>query len=436
MRRIPLFVIAFLALALTPLPALAASQASPPAASPVVVPATPVGDQLAWLLPNLRGGAEDLSIEEFSGHVAPEFLEVVPAEQMLSQIWFFAAGLGDFTFAGFTRTPLDTQANALLIDSGGTPWVVAISVEAEAPYLITGLNVGPVPAPAGVELTPAALPDGTPVDDPERLEGFFDVGDGRQIYLSCVGTGSPIVILESGLGDPAALWFGVESAVAQTTRVCSYDRPGTAGGASDPAPGPRTGEDVATDLHALLQAADIPGPYILVGHSIGGIFARQYAHAYPDEVAGLVFVDSSHEDQQVRLMEILTPELQEMYEQLIAMSPNPENIDLEGSLDLLRATRESGSFPEVPLVVVTAGYRGDPAAFPPGWSMDEEKALWLELQADIASLAPDGRHLVAEDSSHYVHQSNPDIVVDAIEQVIAGARDPDTWATPTASPAA
>jgi hypothetical protein len=90
----------------------------------------------------------------------------------------------------------------------------------------------------------------------------------------------------------------------------------------------------------------------------------------------------------------------------------------------------------VPLVVVTAGYRGDPAAFPPGWPMDEEKALWLELQADIASLAPDGRHLVAEDSSHYVHQSNPDIVVDAIEQVIAGARDPDTWATPTASPAA
>jgi pimeloyl-ACP methyl ester carboxylesterase len=226
----------------------------------------------------------------------------------------------------------------------------------------------------------------------------------------------------------------VETAIAGTTRVCSYDRPGTGGGASDPAEGPRTGEDAVADLHALLEAAEVPGPYVLVGHSIGGIFVRLYAHAYPDEVAGLVLVDSSHEDQNTQLEEMIGPEAWEQMEQMMAQFPNPEGMDLEATLNEMSDARASGSLPAVPLVVVTAGQPQVSPLMPPEWPAEEQFAIHQELQVDLASLIPGGVQVIAAQSSHYVHQSQPDIVIDAIEQVVMGARDPASWATPAATP--
>jgi pimeloyl-ACP methyl ester carboxylesterase len=119
---------------------------------------------------------------------------------------------------------------------------------------------------------------------------LVDVG-GRRLYVHCTGSGSPTVILVSGLAETSVYWGGwIAPAVAQNTTVCAYDRAGQ--GWSDPPASPQDGLAVATDLHALLDHAQIPGPYVLVGHSTGGAYVRVFAARYPDQVAGMVFLDS------------------------------------------------------------------------------------------------------------------------------------------------
>jgi pimeloyl-ACP methyl ester carboxylesterase len=311
--------------------------------------------------------------------------------------------------------------------------VVPVAVEAAPPHRITGLNFAPTPAPSGITLRAVADPAGTVVAGEARLDGLFDIGGGRQLYLSCVGAGSPTVVLESGLNDPAAPWFGIESAVAPFTRVCSYDRANSAGSASDPTPAPRSGEDTVADLHALLTAADVPGPYVLVGHSIGGLIARLFASNYPDEVSGLVLVDSSHEDQDVRLEALVTAEQWAAYQQFFAQFPSPEGIDMEATFDQVRAARAAAPMRPMPLIVLTAGQTAEPSLFPPGWPVEADAELWRELQTDLAGLVPNARHIVAEQSGHYIHQAEPDLVVEAIRQVVAAVRDPSVWVPPTAT---
>jgi pimeloyl-ACP methyl ester carboxylesterase len=131
--------------------------------------------------------------------------------------------------------------------------------------------------------------------DPPPMPGqLYDVGDHR-LHLSCTGTGSPTVVLLGGMGETSAAWGLVQPAVAGTTRVCAYDRAGQAW--SDSAPGPKDGVQVAADLHILLSRAGEPGPYVLAGHSVGGTYAMVYAAEYPDDVAGLVLLDSASPQQ-------------------------------------------------------------------------------------------------------------------------------------------
>ena len=150
-----------------------------------------------------------------------------------------------------------------------------------------------------------------------NFAGLIDIGAGRKMYLECSGSGSPTVILESGYRNDADIWSAelepgmspVFSQVAKFTRVCAYDRPGTFLdadhlGRSTPVPMPRTARDLVSDLHALLQAAHVPGPYVFAAHSFGGIFARLYASTYPSEVVGMVLVDALSE----KVRTGLTPE--------------------------------------------------------------------------------------------------------------------------------
>ena len=118
---------------------------------------------------------------------------------------------------------------------------------------------------------------------------LVDVG-GHKLFISCTGTGSPTVVLEGGLGQGSAYFARIAPEVATTTRVCAYDRAGR--GRSEPATGPQDGAAIARDLHALLAASGNPGPYILAGHSSGGVYVRFFAAAYPDEVAGVVLLDA------------------------------------------------------------------------------------------------------------------------------------------------
>jgi pimeloyl-ACP methyl ester carboxylesterase len=238
-------------------------------------------------------------------------------------------------------------------------------------------------------------------------------------------------------------------AVAGFTRVCTYDRPGTIasaspdhgslppgdpslGSRSDPVPQPRTAQDLVRDLHALLHVAAVPGPYVLVGHSLGGVVVRLYASAYPDEVAGLVLVDASHEQQWEQLRALLTPAQWAQWEASMQARPpewawyeDLEVVDLDASFAQVRQARLDTPLHPLPLVVLTAGRSDDPGI--PGWPVVEMARIWQALQADLVTLVPHARQRLATESGHFIHQEQPALVIDAVRQVVAAVRDPSTW---------
>jgi pimeloyl-ACP methyl ester carboxylesterase len=197
------------------------------------------------------------------------------------------------------------------------------------------------------------------------------------------------VVLDSGLGvDSTSTWAAVRSQVAKRTRVCLYDRAGMA--SSDPGPKPRTVETMAAELHALLDAADVEPPYVLAGASLGGMNAQHFAAKHPDEVAGVVLVDGMH------------PDLDRRIEPLLGR----------------RGARDRKAFPPVPLIALQHGISFDPGGEP----VPSIERMWGELQRDNAGLSPHGRVVVAERSHHRIAEDQPDVVVDAILEVVEAAR--------------
>lgn len=296
----------------------------------------------------------------------------------------------------------------------------------------------------------------SPVPASSDVAGLVDIGGGRRLFLVCRGQGSPTVILEAGAGNNADTWdtaglpagseqVAVLQGVASFTRVCAYDRPGTIldvdrRSRSDPAPMPRTAVDIVADLHALLNAAAIPGPYVLAGHSFGGMVARLYAATYPDEVVGLVLVDAAHEDYYAAMREVLSPEQRAEVARLeaqgppeLANYPDRERLDSDASADAMRTAAATSPLRPLPLIVLT---HGQPWDWPPGYPAANLEAVWLPLQEDLAALVPAGRLVVAEQSGHFIPGDQPELVVAAIEQVVDAVRDPQTWTGRAATPPA
>ena len=236
---------------------------------------------------------------------------------------------------------------------------------------------------------------------------LVDIGD-RSLQLRCTGTGSPTVILEAGLGGDLHSWDRVQPAVAERTRVCSYDRPGTGG--SEPASGTRTTGQAVEDLHALLEAADVPSPYVLVGFSFGGLITQHYASTFPDEVSGLVLVESLHPREFAVTEKHLTR--RQIEEDHASALGNTEGMDPFASVDEIAS---AGPLPAVPLVVVSAGIL---EPWPPGWDSKLFDRLRDELQQDLARSVPDGRRVIAEHSRHEVPREEPDVIVEAVISVL------------------
>jgi len=245
--------------------------------------------------------------------------------------------------------------------------------------------------------------------------GMFDVG-GHAMFIECKGSGDPTVVLDSGLGvDSASTWAAVRPQVARITRVCLYDRAGMA--SSEPGPKPRTIAAMTAELRGLLDAAKVEPPYVLAGASLGGMNAQLFASRHPEDVAGVVLVDSLHPDLDRRIEPLLGRH--GARERRRALEQNPEGVryaDLLASDEQLREAREG--FPPVPLIVLQHGISFDPGGEP----VPRIERLWGELQRDNAKLSPEGRVVVAERSHHRIAEDEPEVVAGAIREVVEAAR--------------
>lgn len=220
------------------------------------------------------------------------------------------------------------------------------------------------------------------------------------------GMGNPPVILESGFTGGLFPWRPIQTEVAKQTLTLSYERAGL--GRSDPGPEPRSAEQIARELHALLAAKSLVPPYILVGHSAGGLFVRVFAHLYPKEIAGLVLIDPATEEDYERIRHDKSVEdLQKMGMPLGAVAQwraLPETID---------QARQSWPLPAVPVVVLTSGQ-------PIGqWPLAraEDMQRWLKSHNQLVAKIPGAKHMVFPDADHLSILKEGDVTEQITEMV-------------------
>ncbi len=286
---------------------------------------------------------------------------------------------------------------------------------------------------------------------------LIDIG-GYKLHILCSGHGGPTVVLDAGMGGSSLDWSFVQPEIAKFARVCSYDRAGY--GWSDASPLDRTSRNIAEELHLLLKNAGEQGPYILVGHSFGGPNVRLYADKYPEEVAGLVLVDSSHEDQLKELQwsrsflqtflarpEIASfiasigltrifnhqSQIQEEYKAFpsaireawiakasttkYAAAVAKEMANFEEDLNELKQAK--GVVGDKPLIVITAGksFTSEETGFPKEF-LDNYFLKWQALQKDLLTKSTNAKQVIAERSGHMINHEQPEIIVESVHQMV------------------
>jgi pimeloyl-ACP methyl ester carboxylesterase len=271
---------------------------------------------------------------------------------------------------------------------------------------------------------------------------LVDVG-GYRLHINCTGTGSPTVVIDAGWGDWSLQWSWIQAEVAKTTHVCTYDRAGM--GYSEAGPLPRTAEQFAKELHTLLQQANIAGPYVLAGHSLGGLPVRVFAHAYPTEVAGMVLIDSMSPGQmtppptaikpqtpspssgvslpsllaRIGLVRVLAGPLglirdlpPEAKSAFTAFSVTPRSVQAwsdegTGLQESLAQADAVKTFGDLPLIVLTAGLN--------------KQTNWQTMQAELLQLSSNSQQIIV-DSGHNIQIEQPAVAVEAIVKMVSQLR--------------
>jgi pimeloyl-ACP methyl ester carboxylesterase len=291
--------------------------------------------------------------------------------------------------------------------------------------------------------------------------------NGYRMHVNCTGSGSPTIVLDSGLGNDSLIWGAVQPQLAKTTRVCSYDRAGF--GWSDAQPGPRDADHITAELHQLLLQAKVDGPIVLMGHSIAGMYIRDYAARYPEDVAGLIFIDGSTplQDENPALQAAgetgWARQTSILMQRSVAVSgllrvsgkctrPIPGFDVRAGQLlaedlcypDFSSVGRELASFNASGHETVHAGPFGalpvliisqDPAKplsqkHPPRQIVELENA-WNQMQEDLKKLSTHSRRIIAKGSTHAVQIDRPDLLGKEvplfIEQIRGIAPEPTNY---------
>jgi pimeloyl-ACP methyl ester carboxylesterase len=314
------------------------------------------------------------------------------------------------------------------------------------------------------KLSPATAEDQRilPFVKPDHL---VDIG-GRHINLNCIGAGRPTVILMAGLFSWSVVWYKVQPAIAQKARVCAFDRAGY--GFSDAAPRPQIVFQVVEDLHKALVAGSIPGPYVLVGHSLGGVEARVYAQRWPAQVAGMVLVDTSpageglidetqrdfdeasgresyaasmlhcallaargalgpssaeFRDCSAALPSDTPAAFRKVWPQFFTAYYFADKVSLMTSLYTHRYDdADHHRLGAMPLVVLSIEHPWDTGS-PAGARLDRSYGkIWNALHTDLAHLSTRGVHRVIKGSGHEIQLDKPQAVIDAVDEVLGQLR--------------
>ena len=255
----------------------------------------------------------------------------------------------------------------------------------------------------------------------EKQERMVDFND-YQIHMKEIGHGRPTVIIEAGLGSGLDAYDNLQIAVSKLTKVLSYDRPGL--GDSGKSPNPRTLPVYVDELKKLLNTEEIAPPYILVGHSLGGLIIRYFAHQFPEEVVGLVFIDCLHEDWFEYIRTTHSDKEVEAFNRAIDQNLNQstgvtkeEWIQFEPNCDLIRGI----DIPQhIPIRMITATQFGrdqEMLGYHP-----EDMLAWAEMQATIMNNVEDANQIITDKSGHSIHLTEPDLIINSIKELVENYR--------------
>lgn len=282
-------------------------------------------------------------------------------------------------------------------------------------------------------------------------ESFYDVPapgqrvdlGGYKLHINCLGAGSPTVILDAGLGDWSTHWTAVQNLLKTDTRVCSYDRAGY--GWSDPGPRPRDSRRIVAELHSLLGKAAIEPPYLLVGHSFGGLNMRLFAVTHAPEVAGLVLVEASHPDSLPyrRNEDGKTPSTSSANQLMVTHYVQPEEktfppeaqpamrdnllqtksmVTSRGEYRALaysvQEVQKAPPLGNLPLAVISRGKR----QWPEGADGDAREKAWHDQQIELTKLSSRSRYVTATKSGHHIHLDEPELVADSVRKMVMEER--------------
>jgi pimeloyl-ACP methyl ester carboxylesterase len=274
-----------------------------------------------------------------------------------------------------------------------------------------GLVACSVNGPSSTPASPSAPPR-TPVVTPSPSYRLIDV-DGRHLAIDCRGNGDRTVLLIGGLGVLSRTWDGVLGALeTDPVRVCRFDRPGL--GLSDSVESARTAANLTREIVGLLEASGESGPFVVVGQSLGGLLAQYLIRTKALDVRGAVFLDAIHPDLDVRLEPLLsTRQVNERREEL---GLNQENITFDAIVEIEDEVRNAPTFPPIPLAVLRHGVPFETTD--PDWPAGAVEDLWADLQEDLSRLSAESELIVATRSGHRIHESEPDLVADAIRWVV------------------